>query len=573
MHRAMIIDDDEDYRNLLVRKLCRSFPRLKVYEIDPLKSEMPAEDYPWDSIDFIILDYQLGLDYTGLDWFKRFKPETMPATLLLTARGSEETAVKAIKLGIDDYIVKEQFNNDSLVESINECVYNKKMERAKLLDLNNQSVVFNKSRFIERLRLITTDADTNHHLLLFCPLGYHQIGKEKGIGAQDNYIKHMADRIYRYFSSHHIDCNIYIYKEKYIAVLIQSSRYRKLLNDLYRKLDEEDFASDGRAYTCSVSVGVISPRSFEADEIKKNDFELLYIAKLLSNAAQSGKKMRICHYGDINIKNIVSEEDEESGSTGDDVYNIEEAIADGRVTANYQPWVYISTDETVGVKDIYDVRIEVIDFKGKKISQRQLIRLLEDAYARRVVDRWVLRNIVTRLAELAEKNREVNIKLAAKITLSSIDQPGFIPWLTRLLDYSGVPRGSLMFEIEASQFLRNPESYKELMRETSNSFDLKYVLSGITRIDTYHQVREMQRFDFIKLNVRDLIYGFPRDPLYNLINTIRHDGGKIVAINVADAEMLNLASQFDIDYVHGFLVGKPYVDVISDSEGDLFCVI
>ena len=94
MNEAMIIDDDEDYRNLLVRKLCRSYPRINIHEVDPLTMALPDEKYPWDELDFIILDYQLGIDYTGLDWFKRFKPENMPATILLTARGSEEIAVR-----------------------------------------------------------------------------------------------------------------------------------------------------------------------------------------------------------------------------------------------------------------------------------------------------------------------------------------------------------------------------------------------------------------------------------------------------------------------------------------------
>jgi DNA-binding response OmpR family regulator len=151
MNEAMIIDDDEDYRSLLVRKLSRSYPRINIHEIDPLTMPLPDEKFSWDKLDFIILDYQLGIDYTGLDWFKRFKSENMPATILLTARGSEELAVKAIKLGIDDYIVKEHFDNDKLTDSINECVYKKKHERAKMLDLTTRSTVFNKSSFIHKL--------------------------------------------------------------------------------------------------------------------------------------------------------------------------------------------------------------------------------------------------------------------------------------------------------------------------------------------------------------------------------------------------------------------------------------
>ncbi len=54
---------------------------------------------------------------------------------------------------------------------------------------------------------------------------------------------------------------------------------------------------------------------------------------------------------------------------------------------------------------------------------------------------------------------------------------------------------------------------------------------------------------------------------------IKYDGASIVAVNVADAETLTFATEFRVDYVHGYLIGKPYIDVISDSDGDLYCVI
>ena len=40
MQQALIIDDDEDYRNLLNRKLNRYYPGIKIIEIDPLTSNL-----------------------------------------------------------------------------------------------------------------------------------------------------------------------------------------------------------------------------------------------------------------------------------------------------------------------------------------------------------------------------------------------------------------------------------------------------------------------------------------------------------------------------------------------------
>lgn len=574
MNKALIIDDDEDYRNLLVRKLTRSYPGIDIIELDPLKMPLPGGDYHWDDIDFIILDYQLGIDYTGLDWFKSYKSADMPATILLTARGSEEIAVQAIKLGVDDYIVKEHFNNDTLTDSINECVSNKRHERSRMQDINRKSRVFNKPVFIHALEFITDDRDTVHHLFLFNPEAYQQVGKDKGLSAQDNYIDYISDYIYRYFTNADFDCHMFIYKDEYIAVIIQAPSYKKSLNDIYKKLQKEKFILDGREYPCSVNIGVISPRSLDASGLNMSDFELLSISQVLCNSAKSMEKKKICNYGDININDAGLSGGESVVSGNLQGFDIDKAISEGRVSANYQPWVYISSDETINLKDIYDVRTEIIDNQGNKIGQRELVTLLEDAYAKRAVDRWVLRNTVSLLTKMSESSTKINnIKLAVKITLSSASSPEFITWLKDLLQDADLPMGCLLFEIEAPHFLRNPEQYLILKEEIWQRYATKFILSGIHRIDTYYQVRDMQRFSYVKLNVKDLIYGFPRNPLNSLINTIKEDKAKIIAVNVADAETLALATEFDIDYVHGYLVGKPDIDVVSDSDGDLYCVI
>lgn len=575
MMQAMIIDDDEDYRNLLVRKLDRAYNGLVVHEIDPVSMDLPGEDYPWDDIDFIILDYQFGIGVTGLDWFKRFKPERMPATILLTARGSEELAVRAIKLGVDDYVVKEHFDNETLIESISESVYNKKRERARAQDLVRQGSVFNKSDFIKRLETIAGNHESGGHLLVLNPEAYRDIGREKGLAAQDGYIRYVAERIYRYLSSHHIDCNIFIYREEYIAVILETKSFKKYVNDLYKKLNNDVFEVDARKYSCGVSIGTISPGTLESNEFGKSDFELISIAQSLCEYAGSAKKKKkICNYGEVNLTETgyVSEDNDEA--YGNQSFDIEKAISDGRITANYQPWVYISTDETVNLKDIYDARIELLDVRGNRVEQHELLKLLDNTFARRVVDRWILRHTVSQLAELTEQSgKHGNIKLAAKVTLSSVTDAEFTYWLKDLLDEARPPPGCLLIEIEASQLLRDPEEHLKLFETFSGYYDVKFILSGIHQINTYYKVRDIFRFNYVKLNVKDLIYGFPRNPLYELINDIRKDKASIVAVNVDDAEVLTLATEFDIDYVHGYLVGRPYIDLISDSDGDLYCVI
>jgi EAL domain-containing protein (putative c-di-GMP-specific phosphodiesterase class I)/DNA-binding response OmpR family regulator len=574
MYKAMIIDDDEDYRNLLVRKLSRTFPGITITEIDPLTMDMPDAEYSWDNIDFIILDYQLGTGETGLDWFKLFDSNQMPATILLTARGSEEIAVRAIRLGIDEYIVKENFSNETLSDSITECIYNKKLVRAKFKDLSHKSIVFNKSNFIHTLGKIVTNKEMRYHLLVLNPLSYKKIGEEIGLSLQDNYIHHVANMIYQYLVSKKIECNIFIYREEYVAVIIQAKSYKRHLKHIYTMLDENSFAIGSIRYPSAVSIGVISPGGLEEKQLNKNDFEILSIAKILCKSAKTGNTNRISIYGDINLSEFSSSGNELSQAQNSDSIDIEKIISEGRISANYQPWIYIASDNTVSLRDICDVRIEIVNLDGEMMTHQELVQIMNDPFVKRIVDHWVLRHSVTQLKELAlASGKRGNIKLAIKISLSTLADPAFIPWLHDLISDAEIPKNCLMFDFDVSQFLRNPEEYKKLIDEFGKSYQIKFIISGIDQIDTYYKLREVQPFNMVKLNVKDLVYGFPRNPVIKLINTMKEDGAKVVAVKVDDAEMLNLATGFDIDYVQGYLVGKPQVDMLTDSDGDIYAVI
>ena len=571
--QSLIIDDDEDYRNLIGRKLARSFPNIRVMEIDPVADELPDESYNWEDVDFILLDYQLGIDITGLDWFKKFKSGLLPATILLTAKGSEELAVRAMKLGIDDYIVKEHFDNEKLTESIQECVAKKNQERASLANLAKQSEVFNKANFIQRLKLITDKKSTKNHLILFNPESYQQIGKQKGINHQDGYIKYISELIHDYLESKNVSHNIFIYREEYIAIILEVKSFKKYLDEIFDLLKNKKYVVGNFNYSCALHAGVISPQTFEAKELDKSDFELLSIALVLCNSVKTDAKNRVCNYGDIYLKQSHAGSGSKSFSEALQTFNVENAIKDGRVIANYQPWIYVQSNISKNIKNIYDVRVEFIDTKGHAISQNILIKLLDNPYAKRIVDKWALRNTVGLLQEFSSSKDKTNIKLAVKLTLSSYTEPSFIPWFREFLTEADLPNDSLLIEADANQVIRSPDDFLLLVNTVGVEFKIKFILSGIFEIDTFYQVRDRHIFDYIKLNIDSLTFGVPRNPLRKLINDIKYDGGEIVAVNISDAKMLVMANEFDVDYMHGYLIGRPNTDVISDSDGDLYFVM
>jgi len=120
--KVLIIDDDEDLRNLLAHYLNEEWPDLQVEQFDPLEREMPDASFPLGEYDVVILDYMLGRG-DGLDWLQQLKRRPdCPPVLFLTGAGNEVIAVRAMKLGADDYQRKQELTRERLVSSVRELV-------------------------------------------------------------------------------------------------------------------------------------------------------------------------------------------------------------------------------------------------------------------------------------------------------------------------------------------------------------------------------------------------------------------------------------------------------------------
>lgn len=123
--KVLIIDDDEDLRNILAHYLKQEWPDLQVEQFDPLQREMPDAAFPLGAYDVVILDYMLGRG-DGLEWLQNFKARAdCPPVMFLTGAGNEVIAVRAMKIGADDYQRKQELTREKLVTSVRELARGK----------------------------------------------------------------------------------------------------------------------------------------------------------------------------------------------------------------------------------------------------------------------------------------------------------------------------------------------------------------------------------------------------------------------------------------------------------------
>ena len=119
----LVVDDENTQREGLRAALEDNFD---VYLADP--AEAAIELLEREHYDVLLTDFRMPKE-DGLKLIARAKSlPRAPVCILMTAYGSEETAVEAIKRGADDYIAKAKLNIDELEFRIRRSLRQQKLE-------------------------------------------------------------------------------------------------------------------------------------------------------------------------------------------------------------------------------------------------------------------------------------------------------------------------------------------------------------------------------------------------------------------------------------------------------------
>ena len=99
--RILLVDDNLDHAQLALRAL-RAEGRVETARLGAEALDRLADE----PFDLVLLDYRLP-DMTGLEVLERIRArKDPPGVFLMTAQGSEEVAIQALKAGALGYVVK-----------------------------------------------------------------------------------------------------------------------------------------------------------------------------------------------------------------------------------------------------------------------------------------------------------------------------------------------------------------------------------------------------------------------------------------------------------------------------------
>jgi len=115
--RILIIDDDPAYREMVGIALKESIPDIEIHEARD--GHLGEKMLRQTAYDLIMLDYKLPFGMDGLRFLEKTEGLRLSTPLLMvTGEGSENVAARAFRLGVTDYLVK----NNNLLNQLQSVV-------------------------------------------------------------------------------------------------------------------------------------------------------------------------------------------------------------------------------------------------------------------------------------------------------------------------------------------------------------------------------------------------------------------------------------------------------------------
>jgi DNA-binding NarL/FixJ family response regulator len=120
--RVLLIDRDARFRSEVTGIFASTWPGSEIEHYDPEVSGRPGPAFALSQFDLVILDNRLGSE-DGLDWLRDFTARPgCPPTVMLAGQGSENVAVRAMKLGAYDYLPKQLLTRESLEQIVTQAL-------------------------------------------------------------------------------------------------------------------------------------------------------------------------------------------------------------------------------------------------------------------------------------------------------------------------------------------------------------------------------------------------------------------------------------------------------------------
>jgi diguanylate cyclase (GGDEF)-like protein/PAS domain S-box-containing protein len=322
---------------------------------------------------------------------------------------------------------------------------------------------------------------------------------------------------------------------------------RQIADDVVKSVNDYRFVWKDKIFNIGVSIGLveIGAGSGAIEDIMSSADSACYVAK---------------KQGGLHV-HVYSAREEASARHSGEIHwlqKLQGALRDNKFELYYQPIVHARADGVRGPALEVFVRLEGENGQPG-VPPAEFIRAAERYRLMPQIDRWVVQAVLSALGRGGMKlppGRSVAINIAGQ-TLGDTD---FLEFVVDCFDHTGADPGDICFEVTESSVVANldhAQRFIAVLHGMGCEFALDDFGSGLSSFSTLRKLP----MDYLKID-GSFINNLAGDTVNQamvaaMIDLSRSLHFRVVAEQVEDQLSLDTVVAMGIDFVQGFIVGRP----------------
>jgi len=322
---------------------------------------------------------------------------------------------------------------------------------------------------------------------------------------------------------------------------------RQIADDVVRSVNDYRFVWKDKIFNIGVSIGLV--------EIGRGGGAIEDIMNSADSACYVAKKQ-----GGLHVHVYSAREEASARHSGEThwLQRLQGALRDNKFELYYQPIVHAQANGLRG--PAIEVFVRLMGEPGQPgAPTNEFIRAAERYRLMPHIDRWVVQTVLSALGRGGMKlppGRSVAINIAGQ-TLGDSD---FLEFVVDCFDHTGADPGDICFEVTESSVVANldhAQRFIAVLHGMGCEFALDDFGSGLSSFSTLRTLL----MDYLKID-GSFINNLAGDTVNRamvaaMIELSRSLNFRVVAEQVEDQLSLDTVTGMGIDFVQGFVVGRP----------------
>ena len=240
------------------------------------------------------------------------------------------------------------------------------------------------------------------------------------------------------------------------------------------------------------------------------------------------------------------------------VSRITSAVEENRLELYYQPIIGIGSDAEK--RGHYELLLRMRDENGEIVGPDQFIPAAERYNLMPTLDRWVIHEALSQLADKTPDSKQARFTLAINLSGTSLSEDRFLDFVIGELEKQKLPAGAICFEITETAAISNLSRVVHFM-QTLKKLGCKFSLDDFgSGLSSFTYLKNLP-VDFLKIDgqfIRNVVDDTVDESMVKAINQVGNAMGiATIAERVETKEVLDKLSALGVKYAQGFYIARP----------------